>query len=61
LLILFVVVFWTAVGIQVFGLPLDVATTTGIMVIFSLAMVILMPIVVIVGLAYDAQKLVDSQ
>ncbi|UCH05234.1 MAG: hypothetical protein JSW05_03470, partial [Candidatus Thorarchaeota archaeon] len=61
LLIIFVIVFWTAVGIQVFGLPLDVATTAGIMVIFSLAMVILMPIVVIVGLAYDAQRLIDPQ
>ncbi|MFX1263644.1 MAG: hypothetical protein ACFFAZ_16430 [Promethearchaeota archaeon] len=56
ILILFVIVFWTAVGIQILGLPLEVAATTGIMVIFSLAMVILMPIVVIVGLAFDAQK-----
>jgi len=60
LLILFVIVFWTAVGIQIFGLPLDVAAITGIMVVFSLAMVILMPIVVIVGLAYDAQKLAEG-
>lgn len=60
LLIIFVIVFWSAVGIQIFGLPLDVATITGIMVIFSLAMVILMPIVVIVGLAYDAQKMLDA-
>lgn len=59
LLILFVIVFWTAVGIQIFGLPLDVAATAGIMVVFSLAMVILMPIVVIVALAYDAQKLAE--
>jgi hypothetical protein len=59
LLILFVIVFWTAVGIQIFGLSLDAAVTTGIMVIFSLIMVILMPIVVIVGLAYDSQKLAE--
>ncbi len=57
LLILFVVVFWTAVGIQIFGLPIDAATTTSIMVVFSLAMVILMPIAVIVAVSYDAQKL----
>ncbi|MHA2071679.1 MAG: hypothetical protein ACXAEE_07260 [Candidatus Thorarchaeota archaeon] len=61
LIIIFVIVFWSAVGIQIFGLPLDVATTAGIMVIFSLAMVILMPFVVIVGLAYDAQKRVDAE
>ncbi|MHA1939994.1 MAG: hypothetical protein ACXACD_18675 [Candidatus Thorarchaeota archaeon] len=61
LLIIFVIVFWSAVGIQIFGLPLDVASTTYIMVILSLVMVILMPIVIIVGLAYDAQKLLDAQ
>ncbi|MHA2005618.1 MAG: hypothetical protein ACW960_16270 [Candidatus Thorarchaeota archaeon] len=38
LIIIFVIVFWSAVGIQIFGLPLDVATTAGIMVIFSLAL-----------------------
>jgi len=57
LLILFVVVFWTAVGIQIFGLPIDATITMNIMVVFSLAMVILMPIAVIVAISYDAQKL----
>ncbi|MHA2141937.1 MAG: hypothetical protein ACXADC_10000 [Candidatus Thorarchaeota archaeon] len=60
LLIVFVIVFWGAVGIQIFGLPLDVATTTYIMVILSLVMVILMPIAIIVAIAFDAQKLLDS-
>ncbi|MFW9846644.1 MAG: hypothetical protein ACFFD6_07845 [Candidatus Thorarchaeota archaeon] len=60
ILIIFVIVFWSAVGIQIFGLPLDVATTTSIMVVFSLAMVILMPLVVIAGLAYDAQRMIDA-
>lgn len=55
------IVFWSAVGIQIFGLPLDVTATTGLMQILSVVMVVLMPIVVIVGLAYDTQKPPNSQ
>jgi hypothetical protein len=53
ILIFFVIVFWGAVGIQIFGLPLSVDVTSMIMVILSILMVILLPIVVIIGLAYD--------
>ncbi len=60
ILITFVIVFWSAVGIQIFGLPLGVAATTSLVQIFSVIMVALMPIVVIVGLAYDTQKPLGS-
>ncbi|MFW9965465.1 MAG: hypothetical protein ACFFCX_17965 [Candidatus Sifarchaeia archaeon] len=53
ILIFFVIIFWSAVGIQIFGLPISVDLVYGIMVILSILMVVLMPIVVIVGLAYD--------
>jgi hypothetical protein len=56
ILILFVIVFWGAVGIQIFGLPLSVDVTYMTMVILSILMVVLMPIVVIVGLAYDIRE-----
>jgi hypothetical protein len=61
MLIVFVIVFWSAVGIQIFGLPLNVDAITNIMLFFSFLMIILLPIAVIVGLAYDAQKLLDLQ
>jgi hypothetical protein len=57
MLIIFVIVFWSAVGIQIFGLPLSVSDITNIMLFFSFLMVALMLFVVIVGLAYDAQKM----
>ena len=50
------VVFWLAVGIQIFGLPVEVDLTTLIIGILSLVMVLLMPFVVIVGISYDVQK-----
>jgi hypothetical protein len=52
-----VIVFWGAVGVQIFGLPLSVELTTQIMVVLSLIMVVFMPFVVIVGLAHDACRL----
>ena len=55
-LILFVIVFWSAVGIQIFGLPLAADITTNLMMVFSILMIVLLPIVVMVGLAFDAQK-----
>jgi hypothetical protein len=60
MLIIFIIVFWSAVGIQIFGLPLSADVITNIMLFFSFLMIALMPIVVIVGLAYDAQKLTNS-
>ena len=59
ILIVFVIVFWSAVGIQIFGLPLNVDAITNIMLFFSLLMITLLPIVVIMGLAYDVQKQVN--
>ncbi|MFX1606221.1 MAG: hypothetical protein ACFFDD_09950 [Promethearchaeota archaeon] len=56
ILILFVIVFWGAVGIQIFGLPIAVDVIYMVMGVLSILMVLLMPIVVIVGLAYDIQK-----
>ncbi len=56
ILILFVLVFWGAVGIQIFGLPIAVDAIYTTMSVLSILMVLLMPIVVIVGLAYDTQK-----
>jgi hypothetical protein len=57
ILILFVIVFWSAVGIQIFGIPLlAVDIIYAIMGILSIIMVILMPLVVIVGIAYDIKK-----
>ncbi len=61
ILITFVIVFWSAVGIQIFGLPLDVTATTSLMQILSAVMVALMPIVVVVGLASDTQTPPSSQ
>ncbi len=61
MLITFVIVFWSAVGIQIFGLPLGVAVTTSLMQSLSVVMVVLMPIVVIVGLAYDTREQSDSR
>jgi hypothetical protein len=60
ILILFVIVFWGAVGIQIFGLPIAVDMIYAIMGILSILMVVLMPIVVIVGLACDMLKPMDS-
>ncbi|UCE11255.1 MAG: hypothetical protein JSW61_04780 [Candidatus Thorarchaeota archaeon] len=56
ILIIFVFVFWGAVGIQVFGLPADAGTIGVLMAVLSIAMVTLMPLAVMSGLAYDAQK-----
>jgi len=56
MLIAFVIVFWSAVGIQIFGLPLAAHLTTNLMMIFSVLMIFLLPIAVMVGLAFDAQK-----
>jgi hypothetical protein len=60
ILILFLIVFWSAVGIQIFGLPVAIDAIYIIMGILSIVMVVLMPIVVIVGLAYDIQKPLES-
>jgi hypothetical protein len=53
---LFVVVFWSTVGVQIFGLPLDVAAISGIVSILSIVMVTLMPVAVIVGLSADVHS-----
>ncbi len=60
ILITFVIVFWSAVGIQIFGLPLGVAATTSLMQILTVVMVALVPTVVIVGLVYDTQKVIPT-
>jgi hypothetical protein len=39
ILILFVIVFWSTVGVQIFGLPVEVSLITGIVGILSIAMV----------------------
>jgi hypothetical protein len=60
ILILFVIVFWSAVGIQIFGLPLAADVTTNLMMVFSVLMIVLLPIAVMVGLAFDAQKNIEQ-
>ena len=50
------IVFWSAVGFQIFGLLLTADVTTIVMQIFSVLMIVLVPIAAIVGLAFDAQK-----
>jgi len=56
MLILFVIVFWSTVGVQIFGLPLEVSLITIIVGILSVMMVTLIPIAAIVGLAYDTKE-----
>ena len=56
MLVLFVIVFWSTVGVQIFGLPADVSLITGAVGILSIVMVTLIPIAVIVGFAYDTQN-----
>ena len=56
MLILFVIVFWSTVGVQIFGLPLEVSLITIIVGILSVMMVTLIPIAAIVGLAYDIKE-----
>jgi hypothetical protein len=60
ILIIFVIVFWSAIGIQIFGLPLTADVTTNIMMLFSVVMIVLLPIAVMVGLSFDARKSLDS-
>ncbi|MHA1958606.1 MAG: hypothetical protein ACW99U_00085 [Candidatus Thorarchaeota archaeon] len=60
ILIAFVIVFWGAVGIQIFGLPADLVVIGAIMGVLSILMVLLMPLVVMAGLAFDAQKPLES-
>ncbi|OLS22344.1 MAG: hypothetical protein ThorAB25_25690 [Candidatus Thorarchaeota archaeon AB_25] len=56
ILILFVIVFWSTVGIQIFGLPVAVDAIYTIRGVLSIVMVTLIPVVVIVGLAKDIQN-----
>ena len=60
ILIAFVVVFWSTVAMQIFGLGLDVATTTSLVTALSVIMIALMPLTVISGLAYDSRNQADS-
>ncbi len=56
ILVFFVIVFWSAVGIQIFGLPISADLIYGVMAVLSIVMVALLPFVVIVGFAYDTYK-----
>ena len=55
-LLLFVIIFWGTVGVQIFGLPLETALVSTIVGILSVAMVTLIPLSVIIGLSYDTSK-----
>ena len=56
ILIVYAAIFFIAVGMQIFGSPLDVSMTTNLVWVFALAMLVMLPITVIIGFAYDAIK-----
>ena len=53
ILLLFVIIFWSTVGVQIFGLPLETYLISTIVGILSIVMVTLIPASVIVGIVYD--------
>jgi hypothetical protein len=57
ILIVYAAIFFIAVGMQIIGSPFDVAMTTNLVWVFALAMLVMLPITVIIGFAYDAIKL----
>ncbi len=56
ILIVYAAIFFIAVGMQIFGTPLDIAITTNLVWTFALAMLIMLPITVIIGFAYDVTE-----
>lgn len=55
-LLLFVIIFWSTVGIQIFGLPLETSLISTSVGILSIAMISLIPVSIIVGFAYDTRS-----
>jgi hypothetical protein len=55
-LAIFVVIFWSTMAVQIFGLPLETTLISMIVGLLSIVMVVLIPVSVIVGLAYDATR-----
>ncbi len=53
ILILFVLIFMASVGMQIFGSPLGVELTTSLVLSLALGMLVLLPIVVISGIAEE--------
>ncbi|RDE17411.1 MAG: hypothetical protein C4K49_02975 [Candidatus Thorarchaeota archaeon] len=52
----FVLVFWGTVGVQIFGSPFGADITRELVTVLSIIMVSLIPLTVVVGLAFDVLK-----
>ena len=53
ILTLFVLIFWSTVAIQIFGLPLPTEAVTSVVGTLTVVLVLLMVSVPVVGAAYD--------
>jgi len=58
-LILFVIIFTSAVGLQIFGTPLTTEITTLLVSAMALGMLLLIPVGVITGFAFDISNMSD--
>ncbi len=56
-LVLFVIVFILAVGMQIFGAPFSTEITTSLVTIMALGMVLLIPVGVVAGFANDTRSI----
>lgn len=58
-LVLFVVVFILAVGMQIFGAPFTIEITTSLVTSLALGMLLLIPVGVVTGFAFDISNMSD--